>query len=85
MPKLFAMIVSLALVTAASAQLSDKDKDFVNKAAMGGQMEVDMGEFVVDKATDPDVKKFAKDHLPILKKHLELAEQTAKQVSGTGK
>jgi putative membrane protein len=38
-----------------------------------------------DKGKDPDVKKFAKDHLPILKKHLALAEQTQKQISGKGK
>jgi putative membrane protein len=38
-----------------------------------------------DKGKDPDVKKFAQDHVPILKKHLELAQQTQKQASGAAK
>jgi putative membrane protein len=38
-----------------------------------------------DKGKDPAVKKFAKDHLPILKKHLALAEQTQKQLSSKAK
>jgi putative membrane protein len=38
-----------------------------------------------DKGKDPELKKFAQDHVPILKKHLELAQQTQKQVKGGGK
>jgi putative membrane protein len=38
-----------------------------------------------DKGKDPDVKKFASEHVPILKKHLELAQTTQKQVAGSAK
>jgi putative membrane protein len=38
-----------------------------------------------DKGKDPELKKFAQDHVPILKKHLELAEQTQKKASGGAK
>jgi putative membrane protein len=38
-----------------------------------------------DKGQDPDLRKFAKDHVPILKKHLELAEKTRKQLSSGAK
>lgn len=33
-----------------------------------------------EKGKDPDLKKFASEQLPILKKHLELAQTTEKQV-----
>lgn len=32
-----------------------------------------------DKGKEPELRKFAQDHVPILKKHLEMAEQTRKQ------
>jgi hypothetical protein len=35
---------------------------------------------VANKAKDPDVKKFASDHLPTLKTHLDLAQTTASQL-----
>jgi putative membrane protein len=38
-----------------------------------------------DKGKDPDLKKFASEQLPILKKHLELAQTTQKQVAGSSK
>ena len=38
-----------------------------------------------DKGKDPDVKKFASGQVPTLKKHLELAETTHKQVAGSAK
>jgi putative membrane protein len=38
-----------------------------------------------DKGKDPDVKKFASDNLPVLKKHLELAQSTQKQVKAESK
>jgi putative membrane protein len=38
-----------------------------------------------DKGKDPEVKKFAQDQVPILKKHLELAQQTQKQASSGAK
>ena len=38
-----------------------------------------------EKGEDPDLRKFAKEQLPILKKHLELAERTRKQLSSGAK
>ena len=38
-----------------------------------------------DKGKDSDVKKFASEHVPILKKHLELAQTTQKQVTASEK
>lgn len=38
-----------------------------------------------DKGKDPDVQKFASEHVPILKKHFELAQTTQQQVADAGK
>ena len=38
-----------------------------------------------DKGKDAELKKFAQDQVPILKKHLELAQQTQKKASGSAK
>lgn len=43
----------------ASTPLSDKDKEFMTKAAQGGMMEVTLGQTVSQKAQSPDVKTFA--------------------------
>jgi putative membrane protein len=43
----------------AAVQLNDSEKDFVNKAAQGGNAEVELGQLAVQKASDPDVKQFA--------------------------
>jgi putative membrane protein len=46
--------------------VAEADQEFVVKAASGGLMEVQLGQMVADKATDPAVKEFAqtmvKDH-----------------------
>ena len=42
-----------------TAPLSKSDQDFANKAAAGGQMEVDLGQLASSKATSNDVKDFA--------------------------
>jgi putative membrane protein len=38
-----------------------------------------------EKGQDPQVKEFAKKHVPVLKKHLELAEKTSKQAGAAQK
>ena len=38
-----------------------------------------------DKGKDPELKKFASENLPILKKHLELAQSTEKQIKTESK
>src|SRR4051794_7341414 len=55
----FAMLVCLAFTPTVRAELSGKDKEFAKNAAMGGTVEVGLGKFVAEKATDADVKKFA--------------------------
>jgi putative membrane protein len=42
-----------------AAALSDKDKDFIQAAAKGGMMEVEMGKMGQKQAKSADVKKFA--------------------------
>ncbi len=41
-----------------TASLSDKDKEFVTKAAQGGMAEVSLGQMAAAKATNNDVKEF---------------------------
>ena len=43
----------------AATSLTDKDKEFMTKAAQGGMMEVTLGQMVSQKAQSPDVKTFA--------------------------
>jgi hypothetical protein len=38
-----------------------------------------------DKGNDPAVKQFASKHVPVLKKHLELAQTTNKELRATSK
>jgi putative membrane protein len=44
----------------ATSQLAAADSQFVTKAAAGGQYEVEVAKLAADKATDPQVKEFAK-------------------------
>jgi putative membrane protein len=44
----------------ATSQLAAADTQFVTKAAAGGQYEVEVAKLAADKATDPQVKEFAK-------------------------
>ena len=44
--------------TAAATTVAASDKDFANKAAEGGIMEVDLGQLAASKATSQDVKDF---------------------------
>jgi putative membrane protein len=38
-----------------------------------------------EKGKDADLKKFASEHVPVLRKHLELAQQIEKKISGESK
>lgn len=42
-----------------NGNLSSQDREFIMKAAEGGQMEVTLGQTAVSKATNSDVKQFA--------------------------
>jgi putative membrane protein len=61
------------------------DREYMNTMVDDHKEDIEKFQQEADKGKDPDVKKFAKDHLPVLKKHLALAEQTQKQISGKGK
>ena len=41
-----------------TGNLSDQDREFIEKAAMGGLMEVQLGNVVAQRATNNDVKQF---------------------------
>lgn len=59
--------------------LSQRDKTFVDKAAQGGLAEVELGNLATQKATNPDVKKFAErmvhDHSQVNKELNQLADR----------
>ena len=61
------------------------DREYIQ--AMVDDHKEDVGAFenASQKAKDPDVKKFASQHLPTLKTHLEIAQATAEQVGSTSK
>jgi len=40
-------------------KLGDKDADFVKEAALGNMMEVKLGQYALENAASPEVKKFA--------------------------
>jgi putative membrane protein len=64
----------------AAATPASSDNDFLTKAAQGGMAEVELGKIAVQKATNPEVKKFAQkmvdDHT---KANNELKELAAKK------
>jgi putative membrane protein len=69
------------------SKLKGEEFDREYMAAMVDDHKEDIEKFQqqADKGKDPDLKKFAQEHVPILKKHLELAQQTQKQVASGSK
>ena len=61
------------------------DREYMQAMVDDHKEDVSAFENASQKAKDPDVKKFASEHLPTLKTHLEIAEATAGQVGATGK
>ena len=57
------------------------DREYMNAMVDDHKQDIEKFQQESDKGKDPDVKKFAQDHLPILKKHLALAEKTQKEVA----
>jgi putative membrane protein len=62
---------------AAEGALTKQDRDFVNEAAMGGMLEVKLGELAQSRAASDDVRKFGQrmieDHTKLDQKLTELA------------
>ena len=86
----FALIVLIGSGVALAQQggsLTPSDEKFVTEAAEGGQMEVALGELAAQKATNDDVRQFARrvadDHAKAGRELADLA--SAKQVQLTGK
>ena len=63
----------------------DFDREYMSAMVDDHKENIEKFQKEAENGKDADVKKFAQDHLPILKKHLALAEQTQKQISGKGK
>ena len=60
------------------------DREYMSAMVDDHKEDVEKFQRQADKGKDPELKKFAQDQVPILKKHLELAEQTRTQL-GSGK
>ena len=56
------------------------DREYMDAMVEDHKEDIEKFQTQADKGKDPDVKKFASDSLPVLKKHLELAQSTQKQV-----
>lgn len=62
-----------------SAQLKGQDREFFNKAAQGGMMEVEAAKMAMERASAADVKRFAetlhRDHSAANQKLLQIGQQ----------
>lgn len=59
---------------------SEFDREYIDHMINAHGEDIQKFEIQAGRAQDPDVRKFAADSLPLLKKHLELAEATQKQI-----
>ena len=61
-----ALMAALPVVNAAGKDQSPEDQAFVNEAARGGKMEVELGKLAERKSSSPEIKEFGarmvKDH-----------------------
>lgn len=61
------------------------DREYMEAMVDDHKEDIEKFQTQADKGKDPDLKKFASDNLPILKKHLELAQSTQKQIKTESK
>jgi putative membrane protein len=61
------------------------DREYISTMVDDHKEDLEKFEKQADKGKDADLKKFASEHVPILRKHLELAQQTEKKISGKEK
>lgn len=75
------------MTSATGGKLDSADRKFVEKAAVGGMLEVRMGELAKDKASDPSVKAFGermvKDHSQANAELTKIAAAKGVTVPGT--
>jgi putative membrane protein len=69
------------------SKLSGEEFDRQYMRAMVDDHKEDLEKFQreADKGADPAIKQFASKHVPVLKKHLELAQTTNKELRATSK
>ena len=61
------------------------DREYMEAMIDDHKEDIEKFETQADKAKDPELRKFASENLPILKKHLELAQSTEKQIKTESK
>ena len=61
------------------------DREYMDAMVDDHKEDIEKFQTQADKGKDPDLKKFASDTLPVLNKHLELAQSTQKQVKTESK
>jgi putative membrane protein len=90
MRKLHAAVAAVFMLGAAglfAAQMDDDTANFMKQTARDGKHEVAMGKMAADKATNPDVKKFAQtlvdDHTKANQELMDLAQRFNMDLSGT--
>lgn len=71
-----------------TSALKEADRKFLQRAAAGNQMEVEVSQMAVEKASNPDVKAFAQklvdDHTNALQQITQLAESKGVQMKEKG-
>ena len=82
-----ALMGTLPVAIAAPMDQSTQDQTFVNEAARGGQMEVNLGQLAEKKASNPKVKQFGermvKDHTRLNAELSSVAKSIGLNVPGT--
>jgi putative membrane protein len=61
------------------------DREYMDAMVDDHKEDIEKFQTQADKGKDPELKKFASENLPILKKHLELAQSTEKQIKTESK
>jgi putative membrane protein len=61
------------------------DREYMEAMVDDHKEDIEKFQTQADKGKDPELKKFASENLPILKKHLELAQSTEKQIKTESK
>jgi putative membrane protein len=61
------------------------DREYMDAMVDDHKEDIEKFQTQADKGKDPELKKFASETLPILKKHLELAQSTEKQIKTESK
>jgi putative membrane protein len=61
------------------------DREYMSAMVDDHKEDIEKFQTQADKGKDPELKKFASENLPILKKHLELAQSTEKQIKTESK